>query len=456
MSITLFGVIWIILCIYYTFWRPFKSLLCLFLFSFVMQASAVLMVGEQAVVPSVVTGCFVILKYLINGHFKWRLSRTPASRAMLIYFVVIVAVSLVSSVSFRGVEIIEGDNTLRRIVFDGELGLYRFVVVGIYGLCFSIFAQTKGLWEASDVSNLIYRTSYLVLGVGIVQVLIGFEIIPKIPLFGDIFYSNINTASYYSPHEDVTRRLYATFIEPSYCAGFLCGTFWYIYALQERSIRRKLVLATLLLEILLTFSTTAYVAFAVGAVIYIAINRAKKLPKSFVMYFALVVTVLIIVIQTTPILDPVIDKIVGSFHAPETYNWYGQTVYIGSESIRTQWNINAMDLFKRTNGFGIGYSVVRASSLIPCILAQIGVIGTLAFVNLNARVFKDVKKYGADKQCGAAVILLMACVLISQIVACPDLDFCVFWQGLFLCLAVAGIAKQQNTATEVAKGVPEC
>ena len=78
---------------------------------------------------------------------------------------------------------------------------------------------------------------YFVLTVGIIQVLIGFNIIPKTVLIGELLYSN-TLSSYHSIYPVVTRRLYSTFIEPSYCSAFLIGAFWFI-ALNDFKKKKK-------------------------------------------------------------------------------------------------------------------------------------------------------------------------------------------------------------------------
>lgn len=441
MQITLFGIIWIIICFYYLLRRSLLSCASLFLFSFVLQSSAVFIFSGNPVEPPVFAGLILIIKsFFVNGFVIVK-TKNKAVKAFVLYAVGVLMISIFASIWFRGITYVEGDNDLIQHVFDGGLGFYRYFVLFLYVWCATVIVSLK--WNYELVSKVVMLSVYFVLTVGIIQVLIGFNIIPKTVLIGELLYSN-TLSSYHSIYPVVTRRLYSTFIEPSYCSAFLIGAFWFI-ALNDFKKKKKFALLLLtVIEIVFTLSTTAFFALLFTLLVYLIARKRKTIPKQLFLILILGTSILVFVLLFTDYFDSIINKILKSFSKPITQDWYGTTIYVGSESIRTQWNINAWKVFLDTQGWGIGYSVLRGSSLVFSILAQIGILGTVLYINFLKMVINEVDHSPVKDTCKDSIAMMIWAVIGCQIASCPDLNFMPLWMSIFLGLCISTISKQRN------------
>ena len=72
-------------------------------------------------------------------------------------------------------------------------------------------------------------------------------------------------------------------MEPSYFAGFAVGSFYYFLSYREKRKENICLLVGLLIEILLTFSSSAYVALVFAGMIFLASSKEKKLKFEIIM-----------------------------------------------------------------------------------------------------------------------------------------------------------------------------
>jgi hypothetical protein len=136
-------------------------------------------------------------------------------------------------------------------------------------------------------------------------------------------------------------------------------------------------LVTLALLILST-SSTAYVALPVLLTVVLitsALRAAKRRTNAgtvvFVFMLPLVVFFGVMIILISPDLYDTV------------YNFIDVSILSKAQSDsgieRTQWNMIALQNFIETYGFGVGIGGVRASSFVIAVLANMGVIGGLAY-----------------------------------------------------------------------------
>lgn len=395
MSITIFGVVWFILLVFCFFNRNRNSLIFLLLLSMVFQSTNVVVImGNVGVGPQIIT-CSA---YFFRILFYDRVSEIMISKFSIVtlFFCVIVTISALV-------------NKIERLT----IVLYLLQLY-IYVLCFTSIIKYSDKYDIEVVQGYIIKITWFVVIMGIIQFLMSCLIIPKFSLFQSLFYNEQGLSE--TVQFLVERRyprLFSTFMEPSYCGAFLNGVFFYLCAQKEVFKKNKLLVLLVVVEILMTVSATAYVSYLIGGILLSIYGRNKKM-----LYILIPVSILAIfafIIKGDYIETAIINKLTSS-----------------SGTERNKWNKIALERFQEKKMFGWGYKQIRASSLIYSILAQTGILGLISYIYMmmSIVIFYLNKKISKDYQAGAAIAVLV--VISAQIIACPDLDFCVFWFFMFV------------------------
>jgi len=426
MQFNLFGIFWIVLSII-TFFKQQKYMGILFMFSFIFHANCIFIVGEQAISVSVFTGLILILKVLLT---KPIIKNTKILRSWIIFFVFAICISLFSSYFFKGIPIFSeyianGVNILITQPYDGSTGLYRFLILVIYIFSASMLPSCFEKMKFDEFIKWYKRILTLVLVVGILQYIIVLFNLPIYTLYEKIFATDITafqSLTYYFRNP----RLFSTFNEPSYCATFLIASFWSCF-LIDKKYNLKIYLPFLLVEILLTRSTTAYVALIIGILIYLF---TSKDIKAFGNIFVIVLGISILVFVTGIYKD--------------IYSIIFEKATTNSGFTRSSWNKMAWQNFLDTNGIGMGYRTIRASSMFFNILGQLGIIGLCSFCyalwQSCKACYKSISKYFESK----FAITFFMLVIVTQLIACPDLDNSILWFAISLCIYVSSLVSNNE------------
>lgn len=394
--ITLFGVVWIILGVYLIIKKKETELIEYTLVGMTLQSNNVLILGGVGIGPQVISSLILIIGSIyFNNYILPRLKNTGFVNILI--FIMFVSVSLFVNNDLSG----KANNIIQLL---------------IYLVCFyhiSILAKKE---TTEQINKIIIRVIIFVVTIGILQYLSIFNVIPK-ALLQPLFFNDTGNSVAFNSGENAL-RLYSTFMEPSYCAAFLVGSLYYLLSniKQERNKRKTIFLLAIIgLEILLTMSTTAYVATVVVGVFYIFIGNNKKTFFKFIPV-GMVVLLFMMAFFYDALEVVIFKKLEG-----------------GSASVRSFWNENTWEAFLNHKLWGVGFKNSRASSLWYCLLGENGLFGAISYWFANMFYLRKLFVYRKSMNCyrvGGLFFLLT--VLVCQLIACPDIDFCVYWMALYI------------------------
>lgn len=401
MSITFFGFIWCCFLVFFLLKNNIKKIIFMVLLSSIFQCNAVIKLSQNTGVgPMIVTSIVVIAWYLIVHCRCFKIKTDSYYR----YSVALTGVILLSLC-------LNGED-----LFGAKF--LQVMPVAIYICCFLCLKNIAHKFFLHDIEQMVIKIIYTVLCVGAVQYCIALGIIPRWKIFEVLIYNESweVTNAYYTTAKI---RLFSTFKESSYCAAFLVGAFYYVLS-NFRNIKTSfLLLIIILLEIILTQSTTGYVAIVICGILFILLGRKFALLLKFVP----IAFVALIVAWHVGFLERVV------FNKLST----------GSAAERGTWNLAAFENFSLSPIYGVGYKNSRASSLLLALLAELGALGFVLHISFVVEnLFILVRKSVSNTKWSASWFYIA--INMCQFIACPDLDFCVQWMSMYL-LALSSYGK---------------
>jgi hypothetical protein len=177
----------------------------------------------------------------------------------------------------------------------------------------------------------------------------------------------------------------------------------------------------ILAELILTYSSTAYISFLLTGIIFVLIN--KNVDQNFKKVFIIIILMIFVVMYffKYDILDYVIFSKLKS----------------GSYIARFSWNKYAFNQFKKSILIGIGYKKVRGSSLVLSLLGELGIVGFIAYICFNTKII--VSPINVNGKINLSknnellpIVFAIISTVLCQLIAIPDLDFCVYWFWLYI------------------------
>ena len=412
--ITIFGLIYTLALIIVMF-RDIKYLFVLTILSSVFQCDNVLVIGNIGIGPQIITS----FAFLIKAIYIKKDELFIIKKKFLPIEIMALLMLLVAFIS---------------LAINGKLtdNILRYIQLVIYVLCFISMSKISDLIDNKFIHNTIKHIAVFLITIGFIQLLITTGILPRLNIIKELFYNdNLSNVIYFT--RDNYFRILSTYMEPSYYACFLVGTFYY-FLLQTKKTKGEIILIFFIfIQIILTFSSTAYVAFSIIGVVYFIITKNWK--KRLIMLSLVLVGVSIAYVGFYDVLDSVI------FSKAES----------GSANARFASDAKAIRIFNDNKIIGAGYKTSRASSVIATILAEMGIIGLSTYCIMNFLIIKDIfianKKEMSKQELGIRIAILS--VVVAQIVAVPDIDICAYWMWANI-LAVV-MLKSQSKKTEVEK-----
>jgi hypothetical protein len=242
------------------------------------------------------------------------------------------------------------------------------------------------------------------------------DLMGKLAGTGDLLLV-IRTANYAMLTEQVQAgffRIAGAYSEASAFGGvsLACLSFCYVYWRKTGSRLARWLSVLLLVLLLLSTSSTAYVSLAV-----LSLPVAFSVARSFlsgrvtvdeilmvVLLATGVCTVLAVSLYDEGILDP-ITQLIDSTVINKGSSASGQE--------RAYWNTKSLQSFVDTSGLGIGFGSSRASSWPIAVVSQLGLVGSLMMTTLLVVVIRGLgrlKRY-VDPETDAVVSSVRACAL---------------------------------------------
>ncbi|MEM0061515.1 MAG: hypothetical protein QW726_06265 [Fervidicoccaceae archaeon] len=232
-------------------------------------------------------------------------------------------------------------------------------------------------------------------------------------------------------------RIQATYQEPSMLAPFLVGLYssYFYRTLTKFNYLNLFLIILICLLVILSTSTTAYLSLLIMTFILILYLKPVKISKFSIkirrklvlqLFTVLLLLVLLVVITVCLIIG--LDKFI---YLVDSY------IVKKSETVsfinRTTADLHALNLFFNTYGLGVGLGSNRPSSLLPYLLSQVGIIGTLLFIifigKISAYFYKALKNTNYFE-----FFFFVPSVLISQLIVYPDITNPTLWQFIYVAL----------------------
>ena len=389
---TLFGLIWLILLIYC--FSDVKKILTLTIISATIQCSNVFEFAGTGIGPQVITSLAFIVRMMFTKD-GLIIHKKSKGKDICLLMLLLLAVIVIS-------------NIINGMVISS---LLKVLQLAIYMVCFFYMLKVGQNIDNEYLYKLIRRLSIFLLIVGFIQFGITSGVLPRLGIVKTLLYNDTtNEFIYYNQLN--YKRVLSTFMEPSYYAGYIIGAFYYLLSIKEKRKENYILLAFMLLQIILTFSSSAYGAFLIVGIIFIASPRETKfklriillgLAGFFLMYL---------------FFYDILDTVIFSKGLSESAN------------TRYWWNRDALTMYKISPIIGNGYKSSRASQIIYTMLAEFGVVGLISYCALNIRFFlyyvsKTYRsKFGESR---IPVLVGILSVIATQIIGVPDIDICTYW-----------------------------
>lgn len=266
-----------------------------------------------------------------------------------------------------------------------------------------------------------------------------------LPFPAFFFNSNLGYAQAYRENVGSLQRLSGTFTEPSVAAFFLtcvAGYAWWRVIHGRGGVLTWIAAGLTMLALLLTTSTTAYIAlFCVGLIVAGSLLLRVRLSAQMV-YVAL--AFLLVIIPAGAFLFLRSGTAVSQVWNLAIVHKVGSMSYLD----RAASNRNAWQVMWQSWGAGVGWGSTRASSLFFNLLANAGVIGfaSLAgFLGLVVNLAGKARPYlpapwRAEVNAGLVAIVAM---LLAGLLAVPDVAQLPLWLVLAM---LAGIGARVRLA----------
>lgn len=397
--ITVFGLIWMFFILICFLRRDLNWMTFALLFSMIFQSNNVFVINSLGVGPQIITSIvFIVKSYMVripNGIGR-NGSGVYTSDFNLIFIFILIGIfsSLLNN---------EGTITLSKFSY--------LVLLTTYMHCFQRVGKLSHLIKKNHIDKMMRFIVIFVLCVGFIQVLIKKGILPDIGLMRTLIYNDTLSISVIYNTKS-TARMYSTFMESSYCGAFLLASFFYFAVNKNYKLKDVALLILILIGILLTMSSTAYAGFLICCLIWLLSGTNKKFMK-ILLPILIFILLLFFTINVEIIQSVVLNKFESS-----------------SGIVRGRWNIWAIDAFKRSPIFGVGYKNQRASSIIFTILGELGIVGFVPYICMIIKIIFPI--LNKQKINNMESLFAVCAVIVSQIIACPDLDFSVFWWTMYI------------------------
>ena len=212
MSLTLFGIIWLVL-IAHTFIRlKLKHFIFLTLFSMIFQCNNVIMIGSQGIGPQLITSFFFILRSLSVKGIRSRANITSITLFCWGCFFICILINAQINGIFSD------------IILD-------IIQILIYFMCAVRMYKCRYVLSANDYKKYVLGIISFIAIFAPIQFLATNGIIPR-GLLEPFFFNDPNPVVYFHRPE-IYKRLLATFMEPSYCSSFLVGSIAFTFHLRS-------------------------------------------------------------------------------------------------------------------------------------------------------------------------------------------------------------------------------
>ena len=427
MGLTQLGVILIPLCLMNAF-RPDRLLQFILVFS-VFEAAAAIVLGSVGVqpglAPATMLAGFVLLQLLLGAQYP---GTGLAMRSVLPFILTTafaVATSYVMPEMFDGAVLVwpqkfmPGTNSVQPLHFSVyNLTQDMYLLANCVTLTVTALYTTSWNFGFRHLRTAYFAGAFMVVALSFWQ--LGSRL-TGIYYPTDFLHSNPGWMLNGAQELGSAPRIDASFSEPSslalYLAGVIYGCAW-SFVRGDKRLSNIVLFGLALLSILLSTSSTGFITLIVGVallIIWSFLSRSAALLKRTWKMLIVLVSGFMILSVLALVLFPPLVNVVGQV-IDSTINKSESASY----QDRTGTDQTSLLLVGETFGFGVGWGSNRSSSLIPGILAGLGVPGTLLlawFIVSLIRAVLSARPKAVGSQ-GIILDLFMASVIGQLVAAC--------------------------------------
>lgn len=400
MNITLFGLIWILFILICFIRLGISWMIFALLFSMIFQSDNVFVISGLGIGPQIVTSImFIIKSYLVRPSYNVESNRGMNIDNFSLVFManlICICISILHN---------EGIISFSKLVY--------VVLLGLYMLCFMRLRKLNCLVDKEFIDKVLRFIVIFVLCIGFIQVLVKKGVLPDIGILRTFIYNDTTSISVIYNTKSVS-RMYSTFMEPSYCGAFLVAAFFYFVVNKDYKIKDTKILVLIFFGILLTMSSTAYAALFICFFICMASGTNRRGVKIVLPVLGFI-SLIIFVFYNDLIQTVILNKLESS-----------------SGIVRGRWNEWAINAFKSSPILGVGYKNQRASSLVYTILGELGIVGAFTYLCMLLKIVAPIFNKRKKSIYNMGAVFGVSAVIVSQIIGCPDMDFCVFWWAMYV------------------------
>ncbi|MCC8068150.1 MAG: O-antigen ligase family protein [Ruminococcus sp.] len=413
---TFFSIIWLAIVLWCFSRRDIKYMLFITLLFMTFQCDNVIEIGETGIGPQLLTSVLFMVKVLFNSGGKIYLPKR-CGRVLIAVYLLLAAV--LASCFYNGIFV-------DKILNIGQLTIYI--------LCFTFILMGASTVDGETLYRMLRTIVIFLLVMGMLQLLTTTGVLPFRSILKVLFYNDDSTTVYFN-HTGYS-RIMSTFMEPSYFAGLLVGAFYYFLSLRGKWRENYILLLAIFVELMLTVSSTAYVAFAVVGVVFILLQDRINIQTKMIVVVVAAVGFAVLYFGFYDLLDSAI------FSKTES----------GSYLTRTNMNNSAYKSYLDSVWFGTGYKNARGSSIFYSLLAETGRLGLGAYFLLNLIVMLPLftgafmRRRVSNQHIG--ILFAVLSIFVCQLVACPDVDLCTYWFWIY----VLGVSLKEGGLDEVSRG----
>jgi hypothetical protein len=329
-----------------------------------------------------------------------------------------------------------------------------YLVIDCILLCLTAMYLTRSRLRLRAFLDAYFLSGFVVGGVAVWQFA---SKVAGVPFPDDLFFSNPGWAILTDQSIGAVPRINGPFSEPSalasYMASIVCSSGWLLLK-GNRDTMVRWVFAIGLMTMGLSTSTTGFAVLAVvgaGVPLYALLSGSTRMLASILKIGIPLLLLLALVGVTASILLPSFNNNVAEVLSA-TLNKQQSSSY----EDRTSADVDSLTAMMNTYGLGVGWGSNRSSSLIPGLLAGVGLpgfAGLLWFGFGVARRVRAARAAGCSREqstvmdgcCGGLVGFLLAAVLSA-----PTINSVTFFFMLGLLIATA--ARAQLDAPDARRG----
>lgn len=398
MGITLFGLLTLPICALYAL-SP-DRLLQLVVLGSTFEAAAVLTFGgfglQPALLPTALFSAYVMLQLLLGA-------RHPGTRMVLWIMTPYVVVALWALVSsfllprlFANQIYVWPQKILPPFLpvplepNASNINQDIYILADCTVLVLTALHATRGRFDMLRLLRAYWISGYVAVAIAVWQLA---SSLAGLPFPSDILSSNPGYAQLTNQALGGVPRINGSFTEPAALAGYLCGIIgasgWTILNGHATRIV-KLLLPAALLGLLISTSTTGYAVLVIMIVAlpcYALATRSHQLLSRLILAGVLSVMIGTVVVLTLVTLVPAVER-----NAQLVFASTLDKQQSSSYQDRTSTDFDSLAVVLPTWGLGVGWGSNRSSSLLPGLLAGLGLYGTAGLGWFGLRVTRLVRR----------------------------------------------------------------